>query len=57
MIPRLASRVERLRQQLSLTRFRQEVLGEFLADGTSYFDLSAIEQATNPQEGAICPRM
>lgn len=56
-IPRLASRVERLRQQLSLTRFRQEVLGEFLADGTSYFDLSAIEQATNPQEGAICPRM
>lgn len=55
-IPRLARRVERLRSQLSATRFRQEVECEFLSDGMSYFDLSAIEQATS-QEGAICPRL
>ncbi|PIV78578.1 MAG: hypothetical protein COW54_08660 [Rhodobacteraceae bacterium CG17_big_fil_post_rev_8_21_14_2_50_63_15] len=54
-IPRLASRVERLRTQLSATRFRQEVLCEFLSDGLSYFDLSAIENATS-EEAAICPR-
>ncbi|WP_417809634.1 terminase large subunit domain-containing protein [Thioclava sp.] len=54
-IPRLASRVERLRSQLSATRFRQEVEVEMLSDGQSYFDLSTIEQATS-QEGAICPR-
>lgn len=54
-IPRLASRVERLREQLSATRFRQEVLCEFLSDGLSYFDLSTIENATS-QEAAICPR-
>ncbi|SOH95236.1 hypothetical protein SAMN06273572_108110 [Monaibacterium marinum] len=54
-IPRLASRVERLRSQLSATRFRQEVMCEFLSDGLSYFDLSAIENATS-MENAICPR-
>lgn len=56
-IPRLASRVERLRAQLSATRFRQEVEVEMLSDGLSYFDLSTIENATNMKEGAICPRM
>lgn len=56
-IPRLASRVERLRSQLSATRFRQEVLCEFLSDGLSYFDLSAIENATSKTEAAICPRI
>lgn len=55
-IPRLAGRVERLRQQLSATRFRQEVLGEFLADGQSYFDLSIIESATSEVQ-AVCPRI
>lgn len=55
-IPRLAARVERLRAQLSATRFRQEVEVEMLADGLSYFDLSIIENATS-QEGAICPRI
>lgn len=55
-IPRLAKRVERLREQLSATRFRQEVLVEMLADGQSYFDLAVIEAATS-QEGAICPRL
>lgn len=55
-IPRLAKRVERLRSQLSATRFRQEVECEFLSDGMSYFDLSAIEQATS-QEGAVCPKL
>lgn len=54
-IPRLAPRVERLREQLSATRFRQEVMCEFLSDGLSYFDLSAIENATS-LEDAICPR-
>jgi len=54
-IPRLAHRVERLREQLSANRFRQEVMCEFLSDGLSYFDLSTIENATS-QEGAICPR-
>lgn len=55
-IPRLAARVERLRAQLSATRFRQEVEVEMLADGQSYFDLSIIENATST-EGAICPRI
>lgn len=55
-IPRLAARVDRLRAQLSATRFRQEVLVEMLADGLSYFDLSIIENATS-LEGAICPRI
>ncbi len=54
-IPRLASRVERLRSQLSATRFRQEVMCEFLSDGLSYFDLATIENATS-QEDAICPK-
>jgi len=54
--PRLAARVERLRAQLSATRFRQEVEVEMLADGLSYFDLSIIENATS-SEGAICPRI
>lgn len=56
-IPRLANRVARLKQQLSATRYRQEVCVEMLSDGHGYFDLSAIEQATNSMEGAICPRM
>ncbi|MEP1694951.1 MAG: terminase family protein [Paracoccaceae bacterium] len=55
-IPRLHARVERLRKQLSGTRFRQEVLCEFLTDGTSYFDLSIIEDAIS-QKGAICPTL
>ena len=54
-IPRLESRVERLRSQLSATRFRQEVEVEMISDGLSYFDLSAIENATSKTEGAICP--
>lgn len=55
-IPRLKARVERLRRQLSGTRFRLEVLCEFLTDGTSYFDLSIIEQAIS-EKGAICPNL
>lgn len=55
-IPRLAKRVERLRSQLSATRFRQEVECEFLSDGLSYFDLSMIEQATSQSESAMCPK-
>lgn len=55
-IPRLSARVDRLRAQLSATRFRQEVEVEMLADGLSYFDLSIIENATS-LEGAICPRI
>ncbi|AXT25928.1 hypothetical protein D1823_04630 [Ruegeria sp. AD91A] len=55
-IPRLSARVERLRAQLSATRFRQEVEVEMLADGLAYFDLAIIENATS-QEGAICPRI
>ncbi len=55
-IPRLATRVERLRSQLSATRFRQEVEVEMLADGLSYFDLSIIENATS-SESAIWPRI
>jgi len=55
-IPRLASRVERLRSQLSATRFRQEVEVEMLSDGLSYFDLATIENATS-MENAICPRL
>lgn len=55
-IPRLSARLERLRAQLSATRFRQEVCVEMLADGLSYFDLSIIESATS-QESAICPRI
>lgn len=56
-LPRLAEKVERMRRTLSATKFRQEIECEMLSDGTSYFDISAIEQATNMQEGAICPRM
>lgn len=54
-IPRLATRVERLRSQLSATRFRQEVEVEMLSDGLSYFDLDTIGNATS-LEAAICPR-
>jgi len=54
---RVASRVERLRSQLSATRFRQEVMCEFLSDGLSYFDLATIENATSTTEGAVCPRI
>lgn len=56
-LPRLAEKVERMRRTMSATRFRQEIDVEMLSDGVSYFDISAIEQATNMQEGAICPRM
>lgn len=56
-IPRLAKRVARLREQLSATRFRQEVEVEMLSDGTSYFDLAMIEKATNPKVRAVCPRL
>ncbi len=56
-IPRMASKVERLRTQLSQTKFRQEVLVEFIADGQAYFDLSVIEQATSKTEAAICPKL
>ena len=56
-LPRLAEKVERMRRTLSATKFRQEIDVEMLSDGVSYFDISAIEQATNMQEGAICPRM
>ena len=55
-IPRMADKVERLRQTLSATKFRQEVEVEMLSDGVGYFDLSIIEEATS-MEGAICPRM
>jgi len=41
---------------LSATKFRQEIECELLSDGTSYFDLSIIENATST-EGAICPKM
>lgn len=53
-IPRLAEKVERMRRTLSATKFRAEIEVEMLADGTSYFDLAIIENATS-QEGAICP--
>lgn len=56
-IPRMAGKVQKLRETLSATKFRQEVEVEMLSDGVSYYDLSLIEQATNMQEGAICPRM
>lgn len=36
-----------LRDQLSATRFRQEIEIEILADGLPYFDLSIIEAATS----------
>ncbi len=55
-IPRMADKVERLRQTLSATKFRQEVEVEMLSDGQSYFDLGVIEQA-NSMESAVCPRM
>ncbi len=55
-IPRLSKRVARLKEQLSNTRFRQEVEVEMLSDGHSYFDLSIIENATS-MEGAICPQI
>jgi len=55
-IPRLADKVARMRRTLSATKFRQEVEVEMLADGTSYFDLSVIENATSAKE-AICPRI
>lgn len=54
-IPRMAAKVERLRAQLSPTKFRQEVLVEFLSDGVSYFDLTQIESATSKTEVAIVP--
>lgn len=46
-IPRMATKVERLRQTLSPTKFRQEVLVEMLSDGVSYFDLDRIAQANS----------
>lgn len=49
-IPRMAARVERLRRQLSPTKFRQEVLVEMLSDGVSYFDLDAIDAANSDVE-------
>ena len=55
-ILRMAAKVERLRQQLSPTKFRQEVLVEMLSDGVSYFDLDLIEKASS-EEMAICPRL
>jgi hypothetical protein len=55
-IPRLATKVERMRRTLSATKFRQEIEVEMLADGQAYFDLAAIEQATS-MEGAICPQL
>ena len=55
-IPRMAAKVERLRTQLSQTKFRQEVECEFIADGQAYFDLSVIEAATSKTEAAIVPK-
>lgn len=52
-LPRMAARVARLREQLSATRFRQEVMCEFLSDGLGYFDLDVIERATNPHVKAL----
>ena len=46
-IPRLATRVARLKQQLSPTRYRQEVCVEMLSDGLGYFDLDLIGRATS----------
>jgi len=46
-IPRLHARVERLRKQLSATRFKQEVECHFLSSGVSFFDLEVIENATS----------
>ena len=55
-IPRMAGKVQKLRETLSATKFRQEVEVEMLSDGQSYFDLGVIENA-NSMESAICPRM
>lgn len=44
-VPRLASRVERLRLALPPTKFRQEVEVEMLGGGESFFDIAAIEKA------------
>ena len=55
-IPRMAAKVERLRTQLSQTKYRQEVECEFIADGQAYFDLSVIEAATSKTEAAIVPK-
>lgn len=55
-IPRMTAKVERLRQQLSPTKFRQEVLVEMLSDGVSYFDLDMIEKA-NSEEAAVWPKL
>lgn len=52
-VPRMAEKVERLRQTLSPTKFRQEVLVEMLSDGLSYFDLDCIARATNPDVKAF----
>jgi hypothetical protein len=52
-IPRLASRVERLRIALPPTKFRQEVEVEMLGGGENYFDIAAIEKAVSPVE-ALC---
>jgi hypothetical protein len=49
-IPRLASRVERLRIALPPTKFRQEVEVEMLGGGENYFDIAAIEKAVSPME-------
>lgn len=52
-IPRLAARCARLKEQLSATRYRQEVMVEMLSDGLSYFDLDLIEKAINPEVEAM----
>lgn len=44
-LPRLASRVERLRIALPPTKFRQEVEVEMLGGGDNFFDIAAIEKA------------
>lgn len=54
-IPRLKAKVDRLRQELSTTRFQQEVECRFLSSGRGYFDMSIIEQATSTKVKAICP--
>lgn len=53
-IPRLNGKVERMRSELSATKFRQEILCEFISDGATYFDMEVVETAINHEKKAIC---
>lgn len=53
-IPRLNAKVERMRNELSATRYRAEILCEFISDGVTYFDMEVVEAAINHEKKALC---